>query len=594
MSFIAVEKPKGEWHVFKQDAAGRPTGEARNKKPYASKKEAMPFLRALYAAERDQKEPVAEFDLTLLDPSGAGWDPVFPQDVVHYVTVSPDPNATCSLCAFYAAPGFCNLVASYPLTIEPGGWCDKFTELSILADPAGIAETEAPMSETPKAVPPLAVIEVPKRAALDDLVISEYRGTPPDVPDAPGIDKAELVKGDSKPTFVTRPIAQVGRTSKNGILYDQALIDSIREQINANHPGGIFGHIKPEDRATAHPQPQAYWIGAKQIGDKLYAKAYIADPERAADIRRKKALNSADGTSIYGTGVPEDLPGGARRLNKFVLESLDFAPVDRASLDMGKEMYITSEMSGGVTAELAAQADNNLLVSAVSIDPDGDGDNDILEPSEDNEMASDVLDPKVGLTANWKTMLPGEVCEEIAQMVGDDMLGKVAESYLAKKNKKAVAMEMEVVDKTVISEFTQQQKTVAEQTVTIAELKAFKVNAEKREFNTALSAAIAGVTPNPSADPKLVKATAETRTILEMKARLKLGESVDASAIAETVAGVVTDSPAMMEMWRDTLMGPSARVVGKNNAIPAAGTYYNGKDVNDPTVQDEARQRVGI
>ncbi len=499
MPYLVVERPKGQFHVFKQGADGKAEGTAKNKHPYASKKEAMPLLRALYAAERDNKEPVAEFDLTLLSPSGAGWDPIYPQDVVGYIPLSPSPVERCGNCVFFQADGFCALVASYPLPINADGLCDKWTALSVLADPAGVVEIEDTMPETSEALPIEAIVEAPTRAALEDFVISEFKAGYPDVPDAPGIDKVELVKGDPTPTFVIRPIAQVGRRSKNGVLYDQALVNSIREQINANRPGGIFGHIKPEDRATAHPQPQAYWIGAKQYGDKLWAKAYIADMERAKDIRRKKSLGSADGTSIYGTGEPVDLPDGARRLNNFVLESLDFAPLDRASLDMGKEMYITSEMTGDTTAETAAQADNNLLVGAVNVDPDGDeserssDDNDILEPSEDNEMASDVLDPKVGLMANWKTMLPDAICEEIAQMVGDEeKMGKVAEAHLAKRKMKAVAMEMQVVPAAVISEMEQTK-------ITVAELQADIHNYRRREFEAELSKAIAAATPNPHA-----------------------------------------------------------------------------------------------
>ncbi len=208
-------------------------------------------------------------------------------------------------------------------------------------------------------------------------------------------------------------------------------------------------------------------------------------------------------------------------------------------------------------------------------------------------MASDVVDPMVGLTANWKTMQPGDVCEQLSTALGTEMMGKVAESYLAKNKQKAVAAEMEVVPATVISEFNQQKAMVAEQTTTIAELKATVALAQKREFNAALAEAIAAVTPCPSSDPELVAKTGETRTILEMKARAKLGESLDTAVITETVQAAVTDMPALMEMWRDALMGPSAVIVGKDNHKPQNGLYKPGEMFDEQRMKD-ARASTGI
>lgn len=671
-----ITKQDGKFFVFTKGDDGRPTGEARNKTGYDTKAEALPLLKALYAAMHKTGDSVSELDLTILSPDGLGLNPVVSQESVHYTTTSPFSDKSCGTCSFYSGANYCYLVASQPLMIVPDGYCNDFTELQILADPQGVMQMTAPSGvihemnhdlpiasgdpawdaaaarqriwtwatdqdgnldiakaaqaflvrggdtkgdlkdpiadvldghlEVIPAALRAAASRLPQtdgdgthgaasvlaayqkkahigelqRAALEDFVISEYKGSVPDVPDAPGVDKKALTEGDPKPTFVVRPIAQVGRTSKNGILYDQALIDSIREQIVQNHPIGIFGHIKEADRATAHPTPQAYWIGAIQYGDKLYAKAYIADMERAADIRRKKALNSADGTSIYGTGIQHQHPDGTISMTKFTLESLDFAPVDRASLDMGKEMYITSEMTpnaDSLTMSPPATAGNP--------DPDNDGDNDLLDPDEGGEMTQ-VIDPMVTMTSQWKTMSPDAVCEQMSNALGE-MMGKVAEAYLAKNKMKAVAAEMEAVAPSVITEMNQQK-------VTVAELQATVTNFQRREFEGALAAEIARVTPCPSAEDKLVKATAETRGILELKARLALKDSIDTSKIVETVSAVVADSPAIMEMWRDTLMGPAARIAGLDNHTPSQSSYYlRGVDVNDPKFQEEARARVG-
>ncbi len=684
MPYTITQAEDGRWYVYKQDESGKPAGKPHNLKGYKSKKDALPLMRALYAAEHQHTTreavdgkpvtvPVSELDLTLLSPDATGFDPVFPQAYVHYTPDSPylAENVRCGSCVFFSGGAYCYLVSQFPQPIVADGWCDKWTEVEALADPAGVHEMSGTIHEIARDLPiaqgdppwdagaareriwkwatnPQGELDVSKaaqafliwdgdtkgdlkdpiadvmdgklvvipaalraassrlpqteggkegaaaalahykkkahigefeRAALEDFVIMEYKGSVPEVPDAPGIDKQALVADDASPTFVIRPIAQVGRVSKNGILYDQALVDSIREQIITRHPGGIFGHIKEEDRSTAHPQPQAYWIGAKQYGDKLYAKAYIADPERAADIRRKKALGSADGTSIYGPGDKVAGKDGAFLLRNFTLESLDFAPVDRASLDMGREMYISSEMT----------ADDLLLVptkySSNEAEPDPN------DPQEDKEQEmGDVIDPMVGMTANWKSMTPEAVCEQMTTALGAEMMGKVAEAHLAKQKLKAVASEMEAVPASVVAEMDAQRKT-------IAELREFKEAAERRELDGAIVREIAAVTPYHPApeDAAKQKALTETRTVLEMSVRARLGDAPDASAVAETVRAVAVEMPTVLEMLRDRMMGPSATVVGVDNRALDASRYYNRSvDVNDPKFQDEARKRVGV
>lgn len=428
-------------------------------------------------------------------------------------------------------------------------------------DDAGTGGAAAALAHYKK----LAHIGEFERAALEDFVISEYKGDIPDVPNAADIDMDSLTTGDANPTFVVRPIAQVGRTSKNGIQYDQALVSSLAEQINTNHPIGIFGHIKDEDRSTAHPLPQAYWVGAKQYGKKLYAKAYIADPARAADIRKKKALNSADGTSIYGGGKKIKGEDGATLLREFHLESLDFAPVDRASLDMGKEMYITAEMT--------------------------DGDPAPNTPNHPMEVEMTEAEMRDAVLAHINTLTP----EQMTTLLGADKAKQVSEQYTAANNLKIVAAEMEVVDKAVIAEMGVQTNRIAELELTVNGLKDVNAGYKKQTFATALASAIEAATPYAGSDPKLKSRTDETRQILELKAKAALGANLDTAVIAETVNTVVANSVPLMEMWRDTLMGPSAVILGKNDNRKAGSTgYYTGAKVDDPEFQEEARTRVGV
>jgi hypothetical protein len=135
-----------------------------------------------------------------------------------------------------------------------------------------------------------------------EYTIASFRGKWADVPTAEGVDIEAINKSDADAMFVTLPIAEIGAISNNGLLYDEALVDSIAEQINANRPGGIFGHLKEEERSTSFPLPAGLWVGAKREGQTLWAKSYIP-PGAARDyVRNLKAVGGQIATSIYGKG----------------------------------------------------------------------------------------------------------------------------------------------------------------------------------------------------------------------------------------------------------------------------------------------------
>lgn len=175
--------------------------------------------------------------------------------------------------------------------------------------------------------------------------ISEFRGEFPDVPVASGVDVAALKEIDADPLFVTLPVVpEVGAISKNGLLYDEALVNSIEEQINAKRPGAGMGHLKNDERDTAFPLPSGMWVGAKRFGQTLWAKAYVPPGAARDHIKRLKAIGGQIATSIYGTGQFDAVSKGVRRLSNFTLESLDFAPPDRAALGYGAAPLVTAEM----------------------------------------------------------------------------------------------------------------------------------------------------------------------------------------------------------------------------------------------------------
>jgi hypothetical protein len=181
---------------------------------------------------------------------------------------------------------------------------------------------------------------------IQEYTIARLRGSFPDVPIAAGVDLDELKTLDPQPVFVTLPvIPEIGTVSKNGLLYDEALATSIEEQINTKRPGGIFGHLKDEERDTSFPIPPAMWVGAKRVGQSLWAKAYVAPGAARDHIRQLKAMGGSIATSIYGKGAFEAVEKGVRRLKDFDLESLDFAPPSRAALGYASAPNVTAELT---------------------------------------------------------------------------------------------------------------------------------------------------------------------------------------------------------------------------------------------------------
>ncbi len=187
------------------------------------------------------------------------------------------------------------------------------------------------------------------KTVVFEYALGTFAGTFPQVPTAAGVDMDALRQTDTDPMFVTLPIVpEVGATSRNGLLYDEALADSIVKQINDKRPEGIFGHLRDEERSSSYPEPAAIWVGAMRDGSTVWAKALVTDPRAKDRIRRLKATGGQIATSIYGKGRYEQTSkAGVRRLADFDLETLDFAPPARAALQNGAQPAITAELEQG-------------------------------------------------------------------------------------------------------------------------------------------------------------------------------------------------------------------------------------------------------
>lgn len=179
-----------------------------------------------------------------------------------------------------------------------------------------------------------------------DYHISEFSGQYPDVPVALGVDVDELKLTDPDPLFVTLPvIGEIGAVSKNGLRYDDNFVTMIQEQIINNRPGALFGHIPKDKRDSADPIPAGMWVGARQDGGKLWAKAYIPPGAARDHFRTMKALGRRIATSIWGEGKFETLKDGTKRAASFTLQNLDFASPERAALGGGHVPIITAEIT---------------------------------------------------------------------------------------------------------------------------------------------------------------------------------------------------------------------------------------------------------
>ena len=180
--------------------------------------------------------------------------------------------------------------------------------------------------------------------------IFQFKGNFPKVATFSDVDVPSLTRGDDDPDkFVTLPIAQIGAVSENGLLYDESLVNSILNQIQANRPVGLQGHINQDEKSTAFPLPVGLWVGAVLKDGVLWAKAYLFKGPFRDFVKATKAVRGTLATSIYGDGDFEPVNQNVRRCLDLNLQSIDFAPAERASLVVGdgKQFELTSEYKDG-------------------------------------------------------------------------------------------------------------------------------------------------------------------------------------------------------------------------------------------------------
>lgn len=181
----------------------------------------------------------------------------------------------------------------------------------------------------------------------DVLIVTELRGSYPNVPIAADVDYAALVAGDDDPQFLTLPIGMVNAKSGNGRYYDEAFVTELMRQTLATKPIGLMGHLSETERATAFPKESLHWVGAIRDGDLVWGKAYLIGEARER-VRRYKASGKSIATSIdaYAQGQwDESLKAYRMDASSLRLNQIDLAPSDRAGISaLARVPMLTTEM----------------------------------------------------------------------------------------------------------------------------------------------------------------------------------------------------------------------------------------------------------
>lgn len=332
--------------------------------------------------------------------------------------------------------------------------------------------------------------------------VGEFRGSFPDVPAAAGVNLDEIKTLDPDPMYVTLPVVpKVGAVSKNGLLYDEALVRQIEAQINGKRPGGRFGHLREEERDSAFPIPDAIWIGAKREGDTLWARSYVPPGAARDHIRRIKAVGGSIATSIYGKGSYEATgQKGVRRLVDFDLETLDFAPPERAALGYAAAPIVTSEFAQEENpamdkAQLIAELTVGDIPAAIREQIGGDLNRTIAElRTQVSDRDTLIKDLQTTVAEYRRTQFEGAVDAKVAELTawqttGDDAKKKL-DAFRRTLRSRIVAelagdaSKLETVVETIWADLQPLAETVRDALAGPPALVAGKVQTGKRQLDT--------------------------------------------------------------------------------------------------------------
>jgi hypothetical protein len=182
----------------------------------------------------------------------------------------------------------------------------------------------------------------------DIILITEFKGTFPEVPVFKDVDIRELTNNEPNPVFVTLPIGKANVVSGNKRYYDESFLQEMDKQVRANKPIGLMGHLPSDQRSFSFPTEAVHWIGTMRVKEYLLGKGFLPEGDARSRMQRYRATNKKIATSIDATGEGEwDDSINAYRMiaETLVLNQIDIAPADRAGIaDLSAVPLLTTEM----------------------------------------------------------------------------------------------------------------------------------------------------------------------------------------------------------------------------------------------------------
>lgn len=401
-------------------------------------------------------------------------------------------------------------------------------------------------------------------------LVTEFRGADhPHIETLPHVKVEDLTEGDDKPFFVVLEIAEEGRVSKNGILYDAYALQVIEEYIRAGGAEALMGHLPPELRDTAFPHtddgsvPHAgFWVGVKRVGKTLWGKAYISPGEVREYFRKLMAVNGKIGTSIYGTALYETVKEGVRKFRQLVLETIDFAPIKRASLELGGNFYAVSEY------EIMNPSDGDKVMTITIADITPDMRKQIFEEEllkKDGVRVGEMekeLEKTQAIVAEIQAIDPKrEPVEVVRELREYGRIGMEISAMLgADADVVAIISEMQTMREKLVGLLGKDVSIVT----TVQELHSEVMEMRKSAFERKVTDVVAEMTNwKVSGDVATTKLNA-LRGNFQSQVLMAIGDNRNADKVAE-YAQQVWDSgfQVIAESVRDSLAGPGAFVSGK-------------------------------
>lgn len=339
-----------------------------------------------------------------------------------------------------------------------------------------------------------------------------FTGTFPTVPTYEGIDVEMLTQGDTDPMFITLEIAQRGRVSANGLVYDDELVSALEAQLRESDAWrGHLGFFNNDD----YPTSEIYWVGHTRVGDSTWAKGYVPPGETREDIRRKKAKGQKIGTSIFAYGNREwvDEDAGTWRITDMELISVDMVHAKRAALTTSQQFALTAESK----------------------------------------------QPKI---AQQEADMPTR--EEIIQSLTVADLPQALRESIAREALQPVQAEL-----------TQARDQLAATESALVTANGLVQQYQQQAFNASLNAAVAACTEAWHVTTEAGKArVAQLHTMIRAAALAKLGGQLDAAQAAEAVKQAWEEHALIAESVQLAISGPPAVVASKAPAT-ATGESVN-------------------